>query len=248
MISTGMHNSCRYGLLCLIKMFPPVDFTFIPPAPLSPITFNAALQQLLSALSSLLAHQLALSLPLSTSHLKNSSSTTHSNSQPLSYADILKSSSNRPSFTIRQVTSIVPLVPTPLPSPSKSKIPSNPPSPKSSPSPVEPKPVTQYVIPEQTPTLVTAKSDSAPHSPRSTPITVVSSSIVTSTPIKKIASSTVNECKPTLVAEYPKDNYSVSMRSVYPPVTALCSRCNIFPIHIMVECIYFFLFDNASIQ
>jgi len=116
--------------LPLDVMFPFDIMTPLPPALLSPISFNVALQQLFNSVSLLLAHQHALVLNLSVSHAPDPAHPmpTQSKSQPepqsqsyfRSYADALKSStpsisksSPRSSFTIRQITPIETIGPHP---------------------------------------------------------------------------------------------------------------------------------------
>ena len=111
-------------------MFPFDIMTPPPPALLSPISFNVALQQLFNSVSLLLAHQHALVLNLSVSHAPDpdpghpiptqSKSQSQSQSYFRSYADALKSStpsisksSPRSSFTIRQITPIETIGPHP---------------------------------------------------------------------------------------------------------------------------------------
>ena len=144
-------------------MFPFDIMTPPPPALLSPIPFNVALQQLFNSVSLLLAHQHALVLNLSVSHAPDPAHPipTQSKSQPQSqsqsyfrsYADALKSStpsipksSPRSSFTIRQITPIETVVLTPKESRSRSTTPRTPNSPRT--SAPEHEPSTQLEQPE----------------------------------------------------------------------------------------------------
>ncbi|AYV86637.1 MAG: hypothetical protein Sylvanvirus5_5 [Sylvanvirus sp.] len=189
----------------------PFDITSPPPVLLSSISFNLALQQLFNAISSLLAHQHDLSLSLS---VNNESSLPRPS---LSYADVLKSSSKRPSFSIRQITPIGTVKPSR----------SCPPSPSSSPSPSPVSPPAPVPVPVQTQTSLSSSIQSVPvitpaPAPTSVPV-----------PVDQAPSIVVPDIAANIDIELPMDKFSLSIRRLYPPVTTLCPQCEIYPKHVL---------------
>ena len=233
-------------------MFPFDIMTPLPPALLSPISFNVALQQLFNSVSLLLAHQHALVLNLSVSHAPDpvhlipTQSLSQSQSYFRSYADALKSSTSsiprsspRSSFTIRQITPIETVVLTPKESRSRSttpRMPNSPRTPASEPKP-QPKPEPELELelisnirvqePESTPSTATATA-TGPAPPIAPTVVATSPSIVDVNPDQVIIVSNPN---PLLDTQLPMDEFSISIRKRYLPVTPLCCECELFPTH-----------------
>jgi hypothetical protein len=215
--------------------FPCADFNPLlsspHPALLSSSSFQHVIQQLFQVFSALFAHQHALSL-------LHSDAASSSNAK-LSYADVLKSDSSltpkRPSFTVRQITPI-----TPCPHPPCNR---SPPSPRSSPAvvysspPIPPAPVNPIshksnpsvsvtapsVINFSTPAKVSTTAPECPSKPSPSSTASPSRLNPDSAPFIPVIQHVI----PTV--DLPMDPLSVSMRNQYPPVTALCSFCKIYP-------------------